>query len=93
MAEEDDAAALGDMDGDAPSAGKKGGLKGALPQLLKFVLIGVAAVIAMITIPELINKYQNMEPEKISSDFSNINSFICNGTHNFQHIKRTNFIF
>lgn len=50
MADEDSANDLGDgLEGDAP-AGKKGGVKGAFPQLLKLILIGIAAVIFIITI-------------------------------------------
>ena len=50
MADEDSAKDLGDgLEGDAP-AGKKGGVKGAFPQLLKLILIGIAAVIFIITI-------------------------------------------
>ena len=59
MAEEDDAAALGDMEGEAPAGGKKGGLKGAVPQVLKFVLIGVAAVIFIVTIVVITTKILN----------------------------------
>ena len=50
MADEDNANDLGDgLEGDAP-AGKKGGVKGAFPQLLKMSLIGVAAIIFIVTI-------------------------------------------
>ena len=50
MADEDNANDLGDgLEGDAP-AGKKGGVKGAFPQLLKMILIGVAAIIFIVTI-------------------------------------------
>ncbi|MDD7460471.1 MAG: flagellar basal body-associated FliL family protein [Spirochaetales bacterium] len=50
MADEDNANDLGDgLEGDAP-AGKKSGVKGAFPQLLKMVAIGVAAVIFIVTI-------------------------------------------
>lgn len=49
MADED-AGNLGD-DGDiTESSGKKSGGKGILPQILKFVLIGVAAIILIVTI-------------------------------------------
>ena len=50
MADEENANDLGDgLEGDAP-AGKKSGVKGAFPQLLKMVAIGVAAVIFIVTI-------------------------------------------
>lgn len=50
MADEDNANDLGDgLEDDAP-AGKKGGVKGAFPQLLKMILIGVAAIIFIVTI-------------------------------------------
>lgn len=49
MADED-AGNLGD-DGDiGESSGKKSGGKGVIPQILKFVLIGVAAIILIVTI-------------------------------------------
>ena len=40
----------GDLGGEAAPAKKGGGLKGAFPALLKWVLIGVAAVIFIVTI-------------------------------------------
>lgn len=50
MADEDNANDLGDsLEGDAP-AGKKSGVKGAFPQLLKMILIGFAAIIFIVTI-------------------------------------------
>ncbi|MBP3365983.1 MAG: flagellar basal body-associated FliL family protein [Treponema sp.] len=50
MADESNADDLGDDIGSESSSGKKGGLKNAFPQLLKFILIGVAAVIFIVTI-------------------------------------------
>lgn len=50
MADENADDIAGDL-GDAPAASKKGGgLKGILPQLLKWVLIGVAAIIFIVTV-------------------------------------------
>ena len=53
MADESNADDLGDDIGAEVSTGKKSGIKGAFPQLLKFILIGVAAVIL---ISQLINE-------------------------------------
>lgn len=60
MADEDAAGNLDDgMDGDAAPSKKAGGLKGALPQLLKYILIGVAAVIFIVTIVIITNLIMN----------------------------------
>ena len=50
MADESNADDLGDDIGAEVSTGKKSGIKGAFPQLLKFILIGVVAVIFIVTI-------------------------------------------
>ncbi len=41
------------------SSGKKGGIKGIFPQLLKFVLIGLAAIILIVTIVVITNLIMN----------------------------------
>ncbi len=50
MADESNADDLGDDIGSESSSGRRSGLKNAFPQLLKFVLIGVALVIFIVTI-------------------------------------------
>lgn len=50
MADESNADDLGDDIGADVSSGKKSVIKSAFPQLLKFILIGVAAVIFIVTI-------------------------------------------
>lgn len=50
MADESNADDLGDDIGAEVLTGKKSGIKGAFPQLLKFILIGVVAVIFIVTI-------------------------------------------
>ena len=59
MADEDNAGNLTDgLEGEA-SGGKKGGAKGVFPQLLKLILIGVAAIIFIITIVVITVKILN----------------------------------
>ena len=58
----DDAAAgdlREDMGAEASTTSKGGGLKGALPGLLKYILIGVAAVIFIVTIVVVTNLIMN----------------------------------
>ncbi len=50
MADESNADDLGDDIGSEASSSRKSGIKGAFPQLLKFILIGVVAVIFIVTI-------------------------------------------
>lgn len=50
MADENNADDLGEEPSAEVSKGKKGGLKGAFPTLLKFILIGVVALIFIITV-------------------------------------------
>ena len=49
----------GDIGGDEVPAKKSGGLKGALPVLLKYILIGIAAVIFIVTIVIITNLIMN----------------------------------
>ncbi|HAK69661.1 MAG TPA: flagellar basal body protein FliL [Treponema sp.] len=50
MADDNDAGDIGGLDEGTEPAKKGGGLKGAFPQLLKWILIGLAAVIFIVTV-------------------------------------------